>query len=273
MSLQLQTTQKDEMLLTIEKTNFLVAEIKKTPHYQKLGEVGAFLIAQKCASLNFNVFSAINGGMFVSQAGIVELPSETMNYLIRKAGHSIQEDPRTNDEAYWLTGKRRDNGDTWTVCFSLEDARAAGLMGKASYKNYIKDMLYNKAMSRLAKRLFADVIEGCYVQGDITHDFSNSMNNVEIVEKPIISIKEQEMKCNKLEAEELQKLILQCPEDYQAKVFKFKSDSKFESWEDMPYKTYQTVLERVRTILEQEKKIVLKKVLKEMESQEEAINE
>lgn len=46
--------------------------------------------------------------------------------------------------------------------FTMEDARLMGLAGKDNWKRMPKDMLYARAVSRGARRMFADVIKGLY---------------------------------------------------------------------------------------------------------------
>lgn len=51
--------------------------------------------------------------------------------------------------------------------FSMMDAAKAGLADRPNYKKYPKDMLFSKALGRLARRLFGDLCNGIYVQGEL----------------------------------------------------------------------------------------------------------
>jgi hypothetical protein len=51
--------------------------------------------------------------------------------------------------------------------FTIEDARAAGLANRDVWKAYTEDMLFSRALSRLARRLFSDCIQNCYIEGEI----------------------------------------------------------------------------------------------------------
>jgi hypothetical protein len=128
----------------------------KTKHYQKMGEDGIFAIIQSSKSLGLNPLEGLNGALYYVQ-GKVGMGSETMNALIRKRGHSIVKDPKSDNTICILHGKRADTGDTWTVRFSVDDAKRAGLF-KNMYDKYPGIMLYNRAMSMLARQLFPDII-------------------------------------------------------------------------------------------------------------------
>lgn len=269
MSLQVQTNVEDVMLQEVEKTNRLCGALMKTPHYQKITPEGIFAIVQKAKSIGMDPLDALNGGMYMVQ-GKVEMSGQAMLALIRSKGHSVSIDSKSTNEFVIMHGKRADNGDTWKVEFGIKDAQLAGIY-RNMWTKYPKTMCIWRCVSMLARFLFSDVIKGVYVAGELSNKedcFANLDQNIDIEVVDSKPQQEPEMKCNKLEAEELQSLILQCPEDYQTKVFKFKKDSNFESWEDMPYKTYQTVLGRVKSIIEEEKQ----KALKEMELTQEVIN-
>src|ERR1700684_573023 len=93
-------TNNDEFsnaLVELEQTQRMCSQLMKTPHYAKLGEVGIFTIVQKARSVGLNPLDALNGSMYFVQ-GKVELTANTMNYMIRQKGHSIVQDPKSNDK-------------------------------------------------------------------------------------------------------------------------------------------------------------------------------
>jgi len=108
---------------------------------------------------------ALNGGIWNIQ-GKVEISAKLMNGLIRRAGHSITVEV-SNDKVCTLVGKRADNGDVIRETFTIEMASKAGLSARDTWKKYPEDMLYNRCMSRLARKLFPDVIGTAYVEGEI----------------------------------------------------------------------------------------------------------
>jgi hypothetical protein len=146
----------DVILKDVETMQRMCKELMKTKHYQKMGEDGIFAIVQASKSLGMNPLEGLNGALYYIQ-GKVGMGSETMNALIRRKGHSIVKDVKSDNTICILHGKRADNGDTWTVRFTLDDAKRAGLL-KNMYDKYPGVMLYNRAMSMLARQLFPDVI-------------------------------------------------------------------------------------------------------------------
>jgi len=115
--------------------------------------------------LGIKPMTALNGGLWNIQ-GKIEISARLMNAMVRKAGHSICV-KHCDATKCILEGKRSDNGDTFTSQFTIEDAQRAGLASRAVWKSYAEDMLYSRAMSRLARRLFPDIIGTAYVEGEI----------------------------------------------------------------------------------------------------------
>jgi hypothetical protein len=90
-----------------------------------------------------------------------------MSALIRKSGHHIGI-KENSDNSCTLVGKRLDSGETATVSYTFAEAQKAGLVktGGGWMKNP-KDMCFARALSRLARQLFSDVIGIGYVEGEI----------------------------------------------------------------------------------------------------------
>lgn len=169
------------------QTKELCLELLKTKHYQNMGEAGIFAIVQKASSLGINPLEALNGGMYFVQ-GKVEMQSILMAKLIRAKGHSITLDKNSNNDICILHGKRKDNGDTWKVSFSLEDAKRAGIYKQGGpWSKYPDTMCYNRALSKLARQLFPDVIGNCYIEGEISDapPLYDEPSKIEIEEKVV----------------------------------------------------------------------------------------
>ena len=152
-------------ITNIAETKNLCAALMDTPYYKKLGEAGIFAIVEKARSIGVNPLDGLNGGMYFVD-GKVELSAAMMNQLIRQAGHSVTKDKRSDDTVCILHGKRADNGDTWSESFSIADAKLANIY-RNTWLKYPRDMLFARALSRLARQLYPDVIKGCYVEGEI----------------------------------------------------------------------------------------------------------
>lgn len=165
----------DLILKDVQSMQNMCKELMKTKHYQKMGEDGIFAVVQSAKSLGLHPLEALNGALYYVQ-GKVGMGSETMNALIRRRGHSIVKDAKSNDTICILHGKRADTGDTWTVHFSIDDARKAGLL-KNMYDKYPSIMLYNRAMSMLARQLFPDIIHNAgYNKEELEEIASNKVN-------------------------------------------------------------------------------------------------
>jgi hypothetical protein len=173
--------------------------------------MGIFAIVQKAKSIGMDVLDALNGGMYFVN-GKVELSSQSMNGLIRSRGHSIYKDKSSTPTCCVLVGKRADTGDTMSASFSMADADRAGLRTPV-WSKYPEDMLFCRALSRLSRQLFPDVIKGCYIQGEIQEDWMNrdTPKRDPIVLPPEhISIEQSEtlMKVFRETDEEFQKTVL-----------------------------------------------------------------
>ena len=86
------------------------------------------------------------------------LDAQGMAALIRGAGHSIV--GKTSNEEAIVTGRRKDNGDEMTVTFTMADAKRANLVKNGPWTQYPSSMLWARAVSKLARELFPDVLMG-----------------------------------------------------------------------------------------------------------------
>ena len=114
--------------------------------------------------LGISPMKAINGGFYVVN-GKISMSTALMTDRIRKQGHSIKI-PEWTSQKCVIRGVRKDNGDSVKFEFSMEDAQAAGLMNSPTWKKFPKQMLYNRAMSTLARTLFSDVVGSAYSEDE-----------------------------------------------------------------------------------------------------------
>jgi hypothetical protein len=88
---------------------------------------------------------------------------------VRQAGHSVTIENGAGSAT--AIGKRCDTGDEHTATFTLDDAEAAGLAGKKNWKQYQESMLTWRAVSKLCRNLFSDVVLGAgYVPEELGAD-------------------------------------------------------------------------------------------------------
>lgn len=135
--------------------------------YKGIGDkAGIMMIMLAARELGIPAMQALNGGLNIIQ-GKVEISARMMGALIRKAGHQIHVVENT-DNLCTLTGKRCDTGESITTTFTVSDAQKAGIFkAGGGWTKWPKDMCFARALSRLARQLFPDVIGIGYVEGEI----------------------------------------------------------------------------------------------------------
>lgn len=124
-----------------------------------------FMILLSARELGVSPMLALNGGIW-NINGRVEISARLMSSMIRRAGHKMS--IKSTDKECEIKGTRSDTGEEHTEIFTWEMATKAGLTGKDVWKKYPEDMLFNRCLSRLARRLFPDVIGAAYVEGEIS---------------------------------------------------------------------------------------------------------
>ena len=90
--------------------------------------------------------------------GSASLRPESMLGLVRQAGHSVTVE--TGETGAVAHGKRADTEDTHSASFTMQDAEVAGLANKKNWKQYQDAMLTWRAVSKLCRVLFPDVVLG-----------------------------------------------------------------------------------------------------------------
>lgn len=110
--------------------------------------------------------------------GKVTLGVHVMAALIKRSGrYDYHVTAATREqciiEYFDVTGGSA-GGSMGTSSFTIEEAKAAGLMGKDNWKKYPEDMLYSRAMARGARRYCPDVFMGAaytpeeFIDGEFT---------------------------------------------------------------------------------------------------------
>jgi hypothetical protein len=136
--------------------------------YRGIGEkAGVMMIMLSARELGIPPMQALNGGINIIQ-GKVEISARMMSALIRKAGHSITVKELEATHCI-LIGKRADTGEIQSCSFSVQEAQLAGLVKPGGgWTKWPKDMCFARALSRLSRQLFSDVIGIGYVEGEIS---------------------------------------------------------------------------------------------------------
>jgi len=100
--------------------------------------------------------------------GTASLKPEAMLALVRQRGHHVSIEIHADGKGVTVSGKRADNGDTASASFTIADAERAGLLKNTSWKSYPVDMCQWRAVARLSRSLFGDVVLGAgYIPEEI----------------------------------------------------------------------------------------------------------
>lgn len=258
MTTQITLKNNDDLVLQdIENTQKLCSALMKTPHYAKMGEVGIFAVVQKARSVGMNPLDALNGGMYFVQ-GKVEMSGQSMLALIRSHGHSVSMDPKFTDEKVIMYGKRADNGDSWRVEFSVEDAKKQGIY-RNQWEKMPKVMCMWRCVSQLGRFLFSDILKGVYVQGEISESIPfNAPVNMNISTEEVLEGKiEQSITEN--QALELAEIISECAPDYQKKIDEYLKSQGYDKIIQLPYQAFISLKEKA-SFRREEYQASLKKV-------------
>lgn len=169
MTTQITTLEQQKQEMDFYKN--LASTALKSGNYSGMSEMTALNIMLSAKDLGVSPMKALNGGFYIVN-GKISMSTALMCDRIRKEGHSIKI-PEWTDQKCVIIGVRKDNGDSVKVEFTMDDANRAGLLSSATWKKYPKNMLYNRAMSMLARVLFPDVVGNCYSE-DEKEEISNS---------------------------------------------------------------------------------------------------
>ena len=113
--------------------------------------------------------------------GTASLRPEAMLGLVRQAGHSVTID--TDPGIAVAHGTRADTGDEHSASFTIADAEVAGLAGKKNWKQYENAMLTWRAVAKLCRVLFPDVVLGAgYVPEELGADVDDRGEVVDAIE-------------------------------------------------------------------------------------------
>lgn len=247
----------ENTLIDLENTQKMCQMLMRTKHYQKMGEEGVFAIVQKAVSLGINPLEALNGALYYVQ-GKVEMTAQMMASLIRQKKHSITMDRQSNKSSCILHGKRADTGDCWKASFSIEDAKVAGIYKQGGpWSKYPDIMCYNRALSKLARQLFPDIIGNCYVEGEISmapplYDTKASVESIEeeiaeVAEKAVVEVPAKEYERITEEQCVILDDLIGEDDQYRNQLLAFmKKQLKADTLEALPAEWYERVYNRAK---------------------------
>ena len=93
-----------------------------------------------------------------------------------RSGGVVVLDSSSNDQRAYIKAKRKDTGEEAEVEWTIADAERAGLLSKRgqAWKNYPSDMLWARAVGRLARRLGSDLLGGLVYAKEEMEDWDES---------------------------------------------------------------------------------------------------
>lgn len=97
------------------------------------------------------------------------MSAEGMRALVLAAGHDLDVLDATGGIVR-MRGRRRGSENWTTVEWSIDMARAAGLLGKDNWKNYPRAMLTARCTAELCRLVFPDVIHGFRATEELDDD-------------------------------------------------------------------------------------------------------
>ncbi len=140
---------------------------------------GADIVAAGLAGRAFGWDAMTSMRQFHVIEGTASLRPESMLGLVRQAGHSVTVE--VHPEGVIAHGTRADTGDEHSASFTMADAEAAGLAGKKNWKQYQDAMLTWRAVAKLCRVLFPDVVLGAgYVPEELGAEVTVTGEVIEI---------------------------------------------------------------------------------------------
>ena len=226
--------------IELRSYQLIAKQAQNSKFFDKLGGEGGILSIMLFArELGLSPMTCLFGGMSNIQ-GKIEISPRMMNSMIRKAGHSIKVE--ASDKVCTMTGKRSDNGDECTVIYTIEEAARAGLVKNGTpWEKYPSDMLFARCMSRLARRLFADVISTAYVDGEIDEEKTPAPIIDITPDKPVEEKKEEGCLTYEQEME-----IREALDNDEQRIAKLLAHHKIDLLDELPLKEFAPLMAKYK---------------------------
>lgn len=142
----------------------------------------AFLVMQQGKELALNPMQAL-GGIYVVK-GKTALTTNLMASLLVKNG-VIFEPVEWNSKKCTLRFTRE--GREIEVSYTIEEAKQAGYTSKYNWQNMPKEMLKARALSRGARIIAPDIIQGMYTEDELRDNLASTTSTGQVIEGTPIS--------------------------------------------------------------------------------------
>ncbi len=244
---------KHEEQQEIDYFRSLTQIAQKSGNYGNMSPDVMLNIMLTAKDLGISPLKALNGGFYVVN-GKISMSTALMADRIRKEGHSIKI-PEWTSEKCIMIGVRKDNGDSIKFEFTMEDAARAGLTGSPTWKKFPKQMLYNRAMSTLARTLFPDVVGNAYSE-DEKHDVAGTAPAKRPVEDPDCITVEQVHFISDAQVQILAQLLIETKVDLKAYCDWLKVDSLTEIETSHYERAFGVLNEKKSKIVQMPKEVI-----------------
>lgn len=155
---------RDELAI-LREYGEIVVKSGMAPAHIKTAEA-AIVIMRYGAQLGVDEFTALQN-MYVIGNKPAAMARLLQSLILRDHGGEAIQIVESTAERCVLSCKRRDVGYTTDVSYTIEEAKQANLAGKDLWKQYPKDMLFARCVSRAGRQVFMDSTLGMYVPEEI----------------------------------------------------------------------------------------------------------
>ena len=135
------------------------------------------LVLLKGHELNVSPMNSLSQ-ITLSERGVPEIRVQLMMTLIYREAKFADIKMKQSEDIceVWAKRDRREAQTEYTYfSFSKDDAVKANLLTRNTYKQHLKDMLSWRALGKMARRIFPDIIQGTYIQGDSLSEEDNTI--------------------------------------------------------------------------------------------------
>lgn len=222
-------------------TILMIAEnAANSKFFEKLnGKAGIISMALYAREMGLPPMQCLFGGMN-NIMGKVEISPRLMNSMIRRNGHKLRIIEST-DLVCSISGIRSDTQETYTCTYTIKEAERAGLIKEGGgWKKNPSDMLFARCISRLARRLFPDVIGPAYVEGEVPNEAAEESETIE--EAVVEEVKEELISEDKIDF--LEELVSSNP----AIKPKFLEWANLDSFSEIPLEKFEKSIKAIKKI-------------------------
>jgi hypothetical protein len=178
-----------------------------------LSEHDLFLKMLRGWELGLEPFASLD--TLYNEHGRITMQVGAMIALVRASGHmDYYKEERSKDKCEITVHRKGDISEPVTYTYTYQDAKAMGLTKSANYQNQPDVMLFNRCASKAMRSMFNDIVQGIYVESELTDggrneeplevetEYEEPVEEVEVEEPEIEESEEIEEEPEKLEPED-----------------------------------------------------------------------